>query len=232
VITLRPSHERGHADFGWLDTRHTFSFGHYRDSSWMGFRSLRVINEDYIAPGMGFGQHPHDNMEIISYIASGTLAHKDTMGNTESLSRGEVQRMSAGTGLEHSEFNPSPSEKTHLIQIWLRPSTRGTTPGYEQRKFPIHEKRNALHLVVSQDGRDGSLTMGQDASLFAGVVDAGFTHTHALAKGRHAWVQVISGGFTVNGQPLSAGDGAGLSDEDAVALVATAPGELLLFDLA
>lgn len=232
MITLRPSAQRGHFDFGWLDTYHTFSFGHYRDYNWMGFRSLRVINEDYIAPGMGFGEHPHENMEIISYIAGGEMAHKDTLGNIETITRGEVQRMSAGSGIEHSEFNPSKSEKTHLIQIWLRPSVRDVTPGYEQRKFPIDQKKNQLHLLVSQDGRDGSLTMGQDASLYAAKVDAGFEETYALAKARHAWVQVIKGSLTINGQTLSAGDGAGISDETGLSIIATQESEFLLFDLA
>jgi redox-sensitive bicupin YhaK (pirin superfamily) len=232
MLTLRPSNQRGHFDHGWLNTYHTFSFGHYRDPQWMGFRSLRVINEDFIAPGMGFGEHPHDNMEIISYIAGGQMAHRDTLGNTRTISPGEVQRMSAGTGLEHSEFNPSSTQPTHLIQIWLKPSTRGTVPGYDQRKFPISEQRNIMHLLISPDGADGSLTIGQDARLYAAKVDKGFAYTLPLNPGRHAWVQVVKGSLTINGQPLGAGDGAGVSDERNITIDAQDESEFLVFDLA
>ena len=232
MITYRPSHERGHFDFGWLDTFHTFSFGHYRNPEWMGFRSLRVINEDVVAPGGGFPTHPHENMEIITYVLSGTLAHKDSTGGVATISPGEVQRMTAGSGIEHSEFNGSKTEPVHLLQIWLRPAAKGDRPGYEQRLFPFEGRRDRLQLLISPDGAEGSLTIGQDARLYGGVFKAGASVTLPLAKGRHAWVQVARGAVTVNGQTLGAGDGAGLTDEDAVMLRATEESEVLVFDLA
>jgi len=231
MITTRKSSHRGHFDLGWLDTRHTFSFGHYVDRQHMGFRSLRVINEDLIAPGNGFGQHPHDNMEIISYMAAGRLAHKDTLGTVQTISPGEVQFMSAGTGLEHSEFNPSQTEPAHLLQIWIKPAARNAKPAYGQKKFPIHDERDRLHLVVSPDGKDGSLKIGQDARLYAGVLSKGISAHIDLAPDRHAWVQVVKGSVKVAGETLAAGDGASISKESAIDLAAIEDCEVLIFDL-
>lgn len=232
MITLRPSQQRGHFDFGWLDTYHTFSFGHYRDPEWMGFRSLRVINEDVVAPGGGFPEHPHENMEIITYVLSGKLAHKDSTGGVATISPGEVQRMTAGAGIEHSEFNASKTEPVHLLQIWLRPAAKGAKPGYVQQLFPMEGRRDRLQLLLSPDGADGSLTLGQDARLYGSVLSAGASVTLPLAAGRHAWVQVASGEIELNGHALKAGDGAGLSEEDRVAILATSEAEVLVFDLA
>lgn len=237
MLTLRKSSDRGHFDFGWLDTKHTFSFGHYVDRNWMGFRSLRVINEDLIAPGKGFGEHPHDNMEIISYMAAGSLAHRDTLGSVQSISPGEVQRMSAGTGLEHSEFNPSATEPAHLLQIWIKPAQRGVRPGYDQKKFPIAEEPNRLHELVSPDGRNGSLIINQDARLFASKLTKGTSIPYDFGAGRYGWVQVIKGTVQVrDGGTLQAtlgpGDAAGLSDQSHVDLKASEEAELLFFDLA
>lgn len=232
-LVLRRSAARGHFNHGWLDTRHTFSFGQYQDAAWMGFRALRVINEDRIAPGQGFGEHPHDNMEIISYIPAGggSLAHRDTLGTVQSLGPGEVQRMSAGSGLEHSEFNPSATQATHLIQIWLKPSVRNAAPTYDQRKFPIHEERNTLHLLVSPDARSGSMVIQQDALLSAASVDAGWSRDVAIAPGRHAWLQVVSGELALNSVALAAGDGVAVSNTQRLSLHAKAAAEFLLFDL-
>src|SRR5205809_7896778 len=191
MIQIRRAGERGHANHGWLDTYHTFSFSDYYDPKFMGFRSLRVINEDWVQPGYGFPTHPHRDMEIITYVLEGSLEHKDSMGTGSVIRPGEVQKMSAGTGVRHSEFNPSPTEPAHLLQIWLTPERRGLTPGYEQKAFPEGERRNRWRLVASRDGRDGSVTIHQDAAMYVTSLDAGKEVTHSLPPGRHAWLQVI-----------------------------------------
>jgi redox-sensitive bicupin YhaK (pirin superfamily) len=232
VIQVRKSAQRGHADHGWLNSYHTFSFADYHDPQFMGFRELRVINEDRVQPGRGFGTHPHRDMEIISYVLDGALAHRDSMGNGSIIRPGEVQRMSAGTGITHSEFNHSQQELVHFLQIWLLPESQGLPPSYEQRAFPESERRNSLRLVVSRDGRDGSVMIHQDADVYATLLSPGAEAELALRSGRHAWVQVARGTVLVNGSPLSAGDGAALSDEGAVLLKAGGESELLVFDLA
>ena len=198
MITIRKSQERGHFDHGWLDTYHTFSFAGYEDRRHMGFRSLRVINEDKVAPGQGFGRHPHRDMEIITYVLSGALEHRDSLGNGEVIRPGEVQYMAAGTGIEHSEFNPSPKEAVHLIQIWIRPDQRGAKPRYEQRPFPAIGRAGQFTLLASVDGRAGSIRINQDASLFAARLDASQQATHALTAGRGAWLQVLRGKVAKN----------------------------------
>jgi redox-sensitive bicupin YhaK (pirin superfamily) len=232
MITPRRSAERGHFNHGWLDTYHTFSFGRYVDRRFMGFRSLRVINEDVVAPGAGFGEHPHDNMEIVTYVLSGSLAHKDSTGGLGSLRHGEVQRMTAGSGLTHSEFNGSKTEPVHLLQVWLLPEAEDLEPSYEQRAFPPEHFRDRLGLVVSRDAAGGSLRIQQDVRLYASVLRPGKQVNLALAEGRHAWVQVVSGSITLNATPLSAGDGAAASDERSLTIEATHESEFLLFDLA
>jgi len=234
MLTVRRSAERGRFDHGWLDTRHTFSFADYHDPEQMGFRSLRVINEDVVAPGQGFGTHGHRDMEILSYVLEGTLAHRDSTGGKGTIVPGEVQRMSAGTGVRHSEFNGSETERVHFLQIWLLPDRQGHAPGYEQRAFPDEERRGALRLVASPDGADGSLTVHQDARVYATLLARGEAVERELAPGRHAWVQVARGEVEVNGVRLRAGDGAALSDERGVRIAGTGEGvaELLLFDLA
>ena len=232
MITIRRHDERGRAELGWLDSRHTFSFGSYRDRRHMGFRSLRVINEDRVAPGQGFGAHSHSDMEIISYVLDGALEHKDSLGNGTTIRPGEVQRMTAGTGITHSEFNPSPSQSVHFLQIWILPNRDGLPPGYEQRFFPSAEKQGRLRLVASPDGRDGSVSLHQDARLYVSHLGAGDTVIHAIPPGRHAWLQVASGTVTLNGQPLVAGDGAAVSDEESLEIGADTGSEVLLFDLA
>jgi redox-sensitive bicupin YhaK (pirin superfamily) len=220
MIILRPSRERGHAEHGWLDSRHTFSFADYHDPKHMGFRALRVINEDRVAPGKGFGTHPHRDMEIVSYVLEGALEHKDSMGTGSVIRPGDVQRMTAGTGVTHSEFNASKSEPVHFLQIWILPARAGLRPGYEQKNFSAAEKTNRLCLVAAHDGREGAITIHQDAELYAALLDAGASVSHPLAKGRHAWVQVTRGAVELGGHVLSAGDGAALVDEAAVDLVA------------
>jgi hypothetical protein len=232
MIRIRPANERGRTALEWLDSRHSFSFGDYYDPDNMGFRSLRVINDDQVAPGQGFGMHPHRDMEIITYVVNGALEHRDSLGTGEVLRPGEVQRMTAGTGIRHSEFNPSPTEPVHLLQIWLMPERRGLTPGYEQKAFPESERRGRWRLVASRDGRDGSVMMHQDADLSVTQLEPGETVTHELRPGRHAWVQVARGAATLNGRPLKAGDGAAVSEEKALTVAATEPAEVLLFDLA
>jgi redox-sensitive bicupin YhaK (pirin superfamily) len=232
MITIRPAHERGHADHGWLDTYHTFSFSSYRDPRHMHFRALRVMNEDVVAPGQGFGTHPHDNMEIVTYVLSGALEHRDSMGNGEVLRPGEFQRMSAGTGITHSEFNPSASEPVHLYQIWLFPAQKGIEPSYEQKRFDESERHNRLRLVASPDAADGSLTIHTDARVYLASLDAGQQVTQQLAPGRHAWLQVLRGAVTLNGQPLATSDGAAVSEETTLAIAATEEAEVMLFDLA
>jgi redox-sensitive bicupin YhaK (pirin superfamily) len=231
MITVRPSGERGHFDHGWLNTYHTFSFGSYYDPDHMGFRSLRVINEDWVHAANGFGTHPHRDMEIITYVLEGALAHKDSMGTSSAIRPGEVQRMSAGSGVTHSEYNHSQAESVHLLQIWIMPDQKGLTPSYEQTAFPDEEKRGRLRLVASRDGRQGSVTIHQDAELYATLLEPGETVTHDLAAGRYAWAQVIRGGVTLNGQALQAGDGASISAETRLELTGTESAEVLLFDL-
>src|SRR4051812_25104794 len=203
MITVRPGNERGHFNHDWLNTYHTFSFSGYRDPRHMGFRSLRVMNEDFVAPGQGFGTHPHDNMEIVTYVLEGALEHRDSMGNGEVLRPGEFQRMSAGTGITHSEFNPSATEPVHLYQIWLFPEQRGIEPSYEQKRFGEEERHNRLRLVASPDAAEGSLQIHQDARILLGNLDANQEVTHTLAENRHAWVQILRGEVDVNGQKLS-----------------------------
>jgi redox-sensitive bicupin YhaK (pirin superfamily) len=232
MIVLRPANERGRADFGWLDSRHTFSFGEYYDPRYMGFRALRVINEDRVKPGYGFGTHPHRDMEIISYVLEGSLAHKDSMGTGSVIRPGDVQRMSAGTGVLHSEMNPSETEGVHFLQIWLMPDTRGIPPSYEEKRFERAEKQGRLRLVASRDARDGALAIHQDVDLYSGVFDAGEGTRLDLRPGRHAWVQVAAGAVTLNGSTLSQGDGAAVSEEAALDLRASEDAEILVFDLA
>jgi redox-sensitive bicupin YhaK (pirin superfamily) len=232
MITLRPAAERGRADLGWLQSHHTFSFADYHDPRHMHFRSLRVINDDRVAPGKGFGTHPHDNMEIITYVLEGALEHRDSLGTGSVIRPGDVQRMSAGTGITHSEFNPSRTDPVHLLQIWILPARRGLPPGYEQKNFPVASRRNQLRLVAAPDGADGALTLGQDVRLYASVLDVGRTVAHALASGRYAWVQMARGALTLNGQPMQAGDGAAIRQETTLTLAATEDAEFLLFDLA
>lgn len=232
MITLRPADARGHADHGWLDSHHTFSFADYHDPRHMGFRALRVINDDRVAPGKGFGAHPHRDMEIVSYVLEGALEHRDSMGTGSVIRPGDVQRMSAGTGVTHSEFNASKTDAVHFLQIWIVPEKRGAAPGYEQRNFTVDEKRGRLRLVASPDGRDGSVTVHQDVALYAGVFGPGERAEHALAPGRHAWVHVAKGSATVNGKALAAGDAAALSDEPRVVVEGDDGAEVLVFDLA
>ena len=232
MIRLRKAKDRGHADHGWLDTWHTFSFADYYDPEQMGFRALRVINDDVVAPGRGFGTHPHRDMEIVTYVLEGALAHKDSMGNASTIVPGEVQRMSAGTGVLHSEFNHSRTDPVHLLQIWLLPDRNGLAPSYEQTFFPDEEKRGRLRLVASPDAADGSVRIHQDARLYATLLATGEEVTHALAPGRHAWVHVARGKASLNGQPLEAGDGAAVSAEEQLTLRGDGHAEVLLFDLA
>jgi len=232
MITLRPAAERGHVDHGWLDTFHTFSFASYRDPAHMGFRSLRVINEDRVAPGQGFGTHPHADMEILTYIVEGALEHKDSLGNGSVIRPGDVQRMSAGTGVTHSEFNGSAAAPVHLLQIWILPERRGIEPSYEEKHFAREERQGVLRLLASSDGRDGSVTIHQDVGIHGSVLESGQEVAHDLQPGRHAWLQVIAGRISVNGVAMGPGDGAAASDEERLVLAAGATAELLLFDLA
>jgi quercetin 2,3-dioxygenase len=232
MITLRPAKERGHFDHGWLDTYHTFSFSQYHDPAHMGFRSLRVINEDRVAAGAGFPPHSHRDMEIITYVLAGALAHKDSMGNHSAIRPGDVQRMSAGTGVTHSEYNASEQEPVHFLQIWILPESRNLPPSYEEKVFSAAEKRGRLRLVASRDGREGSVLIHQNASVYASLLEPGETVSHSLAAGRGAWLHLVSGAATLNGTMLSTGDGAAVENETALEIVATAPSELLLFDLA
>jgi quercetin 2,3-dioxygenase len=233
MITLRPAAERGHANHGWLDTQFTFSFADYWHPAHMGYRSLRVINEDKVAPEKGFGTHPHRDMEIITYVLEGALAHKDSMGTGSVIRPGDVQRMSAGTGVLHSEFNHSPSELVHLLQIWILPERRGLHPSYEQKNFPTEEKLNRFRLIASPDGENGSVTIHQDAKLSAAVVDEGKTVSYELGAGRYAWIQVARGEVTLNEKTLKAGDGAAVENELALTITGkSGRSEVLLFDLA
>jgi redox-sensitive bicupin YhaK (pirin superfamily) len=231
MIRIRKSDDRGHFDHGWLQTYHTFSFSRYYDPRHMGFRSLRVMNEDWIAPGQGFGTHGHDNMEIVTYVLEGALAHRDSLGSGDVLHPGELQRMTAGTGISHSEFNASRTEAAHLYQIWLLPEREGLEPSYEQKAFLRDEQHNRLRLVASPDGGDGSLTIRQNARLFLGSLDQDRELAYALPADRHAWLQVLRGSVEFNGFELSAGDGAAVSEETALKVRAKGPSEVLLFDL-
>jgi len=229
MIQIRPSEERGHAQHGWLDSRFTFSFADYDDPEHVQFRSLRVINEDRIAPGQGFGMHPHRDMEIITYVLDGAIEHRDSMGNHGVMRPGEIQKMSAGTGVMHSEFNPSQSQSTHLLQIWLVPNKRGIKPSYEEHKFAPGELNGQLQPIA---GRNGTVSIQQDAELLAAKLQPGQNATHQLAPGRHAWLQVARGAGKVNGVAVKAGDGVAISDEPSVRFEPTEQSEVLLFDLA
>ncbi len=232
MITIRKASDRGHADHGWLNSYHTFSFASYQDPRHMGFRSLRVMNEDRVAAGQGFGTHAHRDMEIVSYVLDGELEHKDSMGNGEVLRPGEFQRITAGTGITHSEFNPSSGKPTHFYQIWLLPERKGIEPSYEQKNFEPAELRNELRLVASPDGRNGSLSIHQDAQIFLSRLDEGATVEFAITAKRFAWLQVLRGKITVDGQSMAAGDGAAIQDESQLSLVAMGEAEVMLFDLA
>ena len=232
MFQVRKALDRGHADHGWLDTYHTFSFADYHDPAQMGFRALRVINEDRVAPGMGFGTHGHRDMEIITYVLEGALEHKDSMGNGEVLRPGEFQRMSAGTGVRHSEFNPSATEPVHLYQIWLLPRSQGIRPSYEQKFFAADERKGKLQLVASPDGADGSLTIHQDARVYLATLLPGEPVGHQLLAGRHAWLQVLRGRVDVNGTALETSDGLAVSDERGLTVTGEGPAEIMLFDLA
>jgi redox-sensitive bicupin YhaK (pirin superfamily) len=232
MLKVRRSAERGHFDHGWLDTYHTFSFSEYYDPAHMGFRALRVINEDRVAPGMGFGMHGHRDMEIITIVLEGALEHRDSLGNGEVLRPGEFQRMSAGTGIRHSEFNPSADEPVHLYQIWLLPERNGLPPSYEQRLIPPSDEPGRLRLVAAPGGASDALTIHQDAHIYLGPVNAGDAVTHPIAAGRHAWLQVLRGDVAVNGVALTAGDGVAVSDEPELRVETPDRGEVLLFDLA
>lgn len=231
MITIRKSNERGHADHGWLDTRYSFSFSDYYDPKFMGFRALRVINEDFIEPAKGFPTHGHRDMEIVTYVITGELSHRDSMGNGETIHPHEVQRMTAGTGVLHSEYS-SPTEKTHLLQIWILPEEKNLLPAYEQKVFAPEEKQGTLRLIASRGGHDGSVHINRDVRLYASILKTGESVEHKLDESRHAWVQVISGSLTVNNENLEAGDGAAVSDESYLTLAAKREGtEFLLFDL-
>jgi redox-sensitive bicupin YhaK (pirin superfamily) len=231
MITVRKAEDRGHFDFGWLNTYHTFSFGDYHDPRHTRFRTLRVINEDFVAPGRGFPTHGHRDMEIITYILEGELEHRDSMGTGSIIQRGDAQRMSAGTGVMHSEANPSSDSLVHLLQIWIFPTERDLQPEYEQKKFADDEKRNRLRLIVSPDGSDGSVRIHQDAKIYAALLDKGESVSHSLANGRGAWLQVALGSVSLNETMLAQGDGAAVSDEMEIRIQAAEPAEVLLFDL-
>ncbi len=232
MITLRPSAERGHANYGWLDTHYSFSFANYFDRKHMGFRDLRVINEDRISAGQGFGSHPHQDMEIITYIVDGELSHRDSTGREATLNANDVQRMSAGTGVTHSEYNNS-DLPVHLLQIWIMPAANGLPASYEDRTFAREEKQNRLRLIASQDGQQDSTKINQDASVYASVLDGGRSLEHRIAPGRHAWLQLITGDLEVNGTKIAKGDGVAVNDESKLRIVNLGSGEaeFLLFDL-
>jgi len=232
MITLRKARDRFHTEIDWLDSWHTFSFGEHQDPDHMGFRSLRVINDDTVQPGQGFGTHSHRDMEILTYVLQGALAHRDSTGGGGVIKPGDVQRMSAGTGVAHSEFNASGSDPVHFLQIWILPERGGLKPGYEQKSFPSPERAGKLRLLASRDGQDGSVKINQDAAVYGTLLGAGDRVTYDLAPERHAFLQVARGKVNLNGQSLSAGDGAAVTDERKLALQATEPAEVLLFDLA
>jgi quercetin 2,3-dioxygenase len=231
MVTIRRAHERGHFDHGWLDTYHTFSFADYHDPQHMGFRSLRVINEDRVDPGQGFGTHGHRDMEIVTYVLAGALEHKDSLGNGSVLRPSEFQRMTAGTGVMHSEFNPSQNEPVHLYQIWIRPEKHGLTPSWEQKAFPAEGMHNRWQVLASRDARDGSLLIHQDAAILRGELDAGRQMNYPL-EGRHAWLQVVRGDVTVNGERLKTSDALAVSEEKELNVATDNGAEVLLFDLA
>lgn len=232
MLTLRRAEERGRANFGWLDSRHTFSFGHYHDPDHMGFGALRVINDDRVAPGGGFPTHAHSDMEIVTYVLEGALEHKDSLGTGSVIRPGDVQRMSAGTGIRHSEFNASRSEPVHFLQIWIIPERQGIAPAYEQKTFEAADQRGRLRLVGSRDDREGSVTIHQDVDLYASTLGTGEEVRHPLASGRIGWVQVARGRVALNGGELAAGDGAALARGDTITLTGIEEAEVLLFDLA
>jgi redox-sensitive bicupin YhaK (pirin superfamily) len=232
AMLIRRSHERGHAQHGWLDSHHTFSFADYYDPRHMGFGALRVINEDRVAAGEGFPTHGHRDMEILSYVLAGELEHRDSMGNGSVLRPGHVQRMSAGTGVRHSEFNASQTEPVHFLQIWIEPASRGSKPGYEERIYSDAERQDTLRLIASRDGRDGSVQVHQDLDLFATLLAPGAQVQHTLAHGRRAWVHVARGEVTLNGERLAAGDAAAITEAGPLALTGAAASEVLVFDLA
>ena len=232
MIHIRRSEDRGLADHGWLHSQHSFSFAHYHDPEWMGWGNLRVINEDRIAPGTGFGTHGHRDMEIISYVLQGELAHKDSMGNVKGIPPGDVQRMSAGSGVMHSEFNHAPNATTHFLQIWIEPNVRGIAPSYEQKSFNAAEKTGRLRLVASPDGAQGSVTIHADAALYAGLLDADHRAQLSIARGRKAYVHLVRGALKVNGQALRTGDAAVMADETQIELSDAENAEVLVFDLA
>ena len=231
MLELRRSAERGHANHGWLDSYFSFSFAEYYDANHMGFATLRVINEDRVQPGRGFATHGHRDMEIITYILTGVLEHKDSMGNGSLIRPGDVQRMSAGTGVRHSEFNPSSTESVHLLQIWIEPAVTAVAPGYEQRHFPEEQKRGRLRLIASDDAREESVRIHQDAAVYAGLFDGAETATHLLQAGRRAYLHVARGTVTVNERPLTAGDAAKITDEATITIKNGDKAEVLLFDL-
>jgi hypothetical protein len=231
MITVRKSEDRGATKLGWLDSKHSFSFNRYYDPRHMGFRSLRVINDDVVSAGGIFGTHPHENMEILTWVLSGSVAHKDSTGSAGEIRPGDLQKMSAGTGIFHSEANGSKTESTHFYQIWILPAKMGLEPSYGQKNFPIEERTNRLRLVASRDGRDGSVLVHQDAEMLTGILDAGVEMAHD-SKGRHVWLQVATGRVEVNGVELSAGDGAHTSDDESVRIRALDKSEVILFDLA
>lgn len=233
MLYVRKSNERGHADFGWLDSRHSFSFGQYHDPRFMGFGPLRVINDDRVAGGGGFPAHPHDNMEIISYVLEGGLAHKDSLGSTSVIRPGDVQRMSAGTGIRHSEFNASATDPVHFLQIWILPEARGLAPSYEEKRFEAADKAGRLCLIAARGGREGAVHINQDVDLYAAVLKAGDELRHSFRAGRHGWLQVARGSLGVNGMALGEGDGLAIAEEAAITLAGSGAGaEVLLFDMA
>lgn len=232
MITLRQSNERGHANHGWLDSYHTFSFANYYDPQHMGFRALRVINEDWVQPGKGFGTHGHKDMEILTYVLEGALEHKDSIGNGAIITPGEVQRMSAGTGIMHSEFNSSPTQLVHLLQIWILPNQQSLQPSYEQRTFPLEDRRGKLQLIAAKDGDGGAVTIHQDVNLYSAVLQKGDRVSHQLQPNRYAWLQVAGGEASLNGYALKAGDGVAVSEAELLNISTDTDAEILLFDLA
>lgn len=231
MITVRKSHQRGHANHGWLDSYHTFSFANYQDPHFMGFRSLRVINEDWVVPGAGFGTHGHKDMEIVTYVLEGVLEHKDNIGNGSMIQPGEVQKMSAGTGILHSEYNPSETESVHLLQIWIIPSETGIQPSYEQQKFNLEDSGEKLKLIAAPKGKNGAVTLHQDVNLYAGILQDGDRISYNLPENRYAWLQVARGRVNLNGISLDAGDGVAISEEPEINLTGEYNAEILLFDL-
>jgi quercetin 2,3-dioxygenase len=231
MINIRKSADRGHVKFDWLDTQHTFSFGHYHDPNHMGFGPLRVINEDVVRAGAGFPKHPHDNMEIVTYILEGALEHKDSMGNGGVIRPGDIQRMSAGTGVTHSEFNHSPSDPVHLLQIWFLPGEKNIKPGYEQKSFSTSDKKGKLKLIASHGAREDSVDINQDVDIYSALLSANDNVVHEMREGRLGWVQVAKGSVEINGQKLEAGDGAAITDEKQIRLSGADNAEIVFFDM-